>query len=166
MLALCEPIAGHGCGDYASTRDPGSVVDIVPFEEWHLDWIQLQASQIGLSPMLTLTYGRSLQMAGPCYSAFAGMSVLACAGVVEFWPGRAQVWSLLSMEMPNYRKTIHKAVKGFLDGYRVRRLECVVDPRSQASIRWAEHLGFHVEHLMQAYTPQGEDQLMMTRIQP
>src|SRR5688572_9620864 len=167
MLALCEPVTGDGGGDYAASQHAGSIrpVDIVPFEAWHLEWIELQASQLALSSSLTQQYGRSLEVAGPCYSAFAGMDVIACAGIVEFWPGRAMVWSLLSSQMPSYRKSVHKAVKGFLDGYRVRRLECVVDPRSEAAIRWAIRLGFHVEHLMEAYTPQGEDQLMFVRIQ-
>jgi len=116
--------------------------------------------------MLTTQYGRALETAGPCYSAFAGSQVIACAGVVELWSGRAQVWSLLSDQMPHYRRAIHKAVKTFLMGYRVRRLECVVDPRSEASIRWATHLGFdRRESLMASYTPTGEDQLMMVRIE-
>jgi hypothetical protein len=122
--------------------------------------MNLQASQVSLSPMLTTQYGRALETAGPCYSAFA------CAGVVELWNGRAQVWSLLSDQMPHYRRAIHKAVKTFLSGYRVRRLECVVDPRSEASIRWATHLGFNRrESLMASYTPTGEDQLMLVRIE-
>jgi len=92
------------------------------------------------------------------------MDVVACAGIVEFWPGRAQVWSLLSDQMPRYRKTVHRAVKTFLDGYRVRRLECVIDPRSETALRWAQHLGFQVEYLMRGYTPNGDDQLMCVRM--
>lgn len=140
-------------------------VEIVPFQAWHLDWLNLQASQARLSASLTVQYGRSLEVAGPCYSAFAGDQVIACAGVVEFWKGRAQVWSLLSDSMPMYKKAIHRAVKCFLKGYRVRRLECVVDPRSEASMRWAKHLGFYVEHPMACYTPDGDDQIMYVRLE-
>lgn len=125
----------------------------------------MQASQAMLSISLTQQYGRSLVSAGPCYSAFAGDTVIACAGIIEFWVGRSQVWSLLSDQMPRYRKAIHKAVKQFVDGYRVRRLECVVDPRSDASMRWARHLGFSLERPMRAYTPQGDDQLMYVRLE-
>jgi RimJ/RimL family protein N-acetyltransferase len=138
---------------------------VVPFQAWHLEWLNLQASQHMLSASLTVQYGRSLEGAGPCYSAFCGARVVACAGIVEFWAGRAQVWSLLAEEMPQYRKAIHRAVKGFLETYRVRRLECLVDPRSEPSMRWATHLGFHVEHLMRAYTPHGDDQLMYVRLE-
>ena len=140
-------------------------VDVVPFQAWHLDWLNLQASQRMLSPLLTAQYGRALERAGPCYSAFAGSRVLACAGVVEFWEGRAQVWSLLSEDMPLYRKSIHRAVTTFLLSYRTRRLECVVDPRSTASIRWAEHLGFEFEGTMPKYNPDGSNQLMFVRLE-
>lgn len=120
---------------------------------------------MALSSSLTHVYGHSLAVAGPCYSAVSGMDVIACAGIVEFWTGRAMVWSLLSAEMPRYKKSIHAAVYRFLKGYRVRRLECVVDPRHEAAKRWAERLGFHVERLMPLYTPNGEDQLMYVRLE-
>jgi hypothetical protein len=164
MLAFCESVARDDGGGHATTSD-ARPVDVVPFAAWHLDWLNLQATQRVLSPLLTMQYGQSLERAGPCYSAFVGMDVIACAGIVEMWRGRAQVWSLLSEQMPRYRKAVHKAVKGFLDGYRVKRLECVIDPRSETAMRWATHLGFHVEHLMRAYTPEGDDQLMYVRIE-
>jgi len=138
---------------------------VVPFEEWHLDFLRLQPSQLALSSTLTLAHGRALQVAGPCYSAFAGARVLACAGIVEFWPGRSQVWSLLAHDWTRYTKTIHRAVKQFLAGYHVRRLECIVDPRDDAAQRWAEHLGFHFEGRMPAYTPQGDTQYMLVRFE-
>lgn len=137
----------------------------MPFEPWHLDWLTVQTAQQPLWEGLTMAYGLSLQHAGPCYSAFAGDRVLACAGVMEMWRGRAQVWSILSEDVPRYRKTIHKAVWSFLRGYRMRRLECLVDPRSDAAIRWAEHLGFQREALVKAYTPHGDDQILMVRLE-
>jgi hypothetical protein len=137
----------------------------VPFEPWHLEWLNLQASQMMLSQSLTQQYGASLKSTGPCYSAFAGSEVIACAGVVEFWPGRAQVWSLLSDKLPLYQKSIHKAVKQFLKGYRCRRLECVVDPYSEPAFAWAKRLGFQFESYMERYTPDGKMQAMMTRLE-
>lgn len=138
----------------------------MPFQAWHLEWLELQDTQLALSDTLTRQYGRSLEASGPAYSAFAGADVIACAGIVEFWPGRSQVWSLLSWQMPQYRKSIHKAVKGFLEGYVVKRLECVVDPRHEAAQRWAKRLGFEVESVMPSYTPNGDEQLMYVRLQP
>jgi len=93
------------------------------------------------------------------------MEVVACAGIIELWHGRSQVWSLLSGSFPCYAKSIHRAVRDFLDSYRCARLECVVDPRAPAAIRWAEHLGFQYESTMPKYTPSGETQLMMVRLE-
>jgi hypothetical protein len=137
----------------------------VPFEPWHFAWLAVQEGQQPLWTPLTPEYGVAMQQGGPCFSAFVGTDVIACAGVLHLWNGRAQVWSLLSDRMPEFAKPIHKAVKDFLTGFRVRRLECTVDPQSERAIRWAEHLGFRQEGFLSRFTPNGDDQLMMVRIQ-
>lgn len=162
MLAILGAVTGDDCRDHATTRHRRPV-DIVPFEAWHLQWLKIQASQSATWMPLTLAYGQALKGAGPCYSAFAGADVIACAGVMNFWEGRAMVWSLLSDQMPEYRKVIHRAVKNFLNGCVVRRLECTIDPRSEAAKRWATHLGFRYESTMPGYTPLGETQELWVR---
>lgn len=99
----------------------------------------------------------ALQRGGPAYSAFVGDAVIACAGVVPQWEGRAMAWSLLSVAMPTALTTVYKHTKRFLEQYPVRRIECTVDPRSSKAKNWATHLGFRYEGLMVAYTPQGDD---------
>lgn len=136
----------------------------MPFEPWHLHWLTLQPTQAHLTELLTDAHGEAIQKAGPCYSAFVGYDVIACAGIIQMWPGRAQVWSLLSDKLPLYARDIHRAVKNYLLAYRVRRLECIVDPRHEAAVRWAEHLGFVKEGVMRAYDMQGNDQAMYVRL--
>jgi hypothetical protein len=126
--------------------------------------LALQPSQLGLLSTLTIEHGTALVQSGPCWTGMAGMDVIACAGVIEFWPGRSQAWALLSGQFPWYVKSVHRAVRQFLRGYTVARLECVVDPRNPLTIRWAEHLGFVYESAMPQYTPSGETQQMMVRI--
>lgn len=113
---------------------------------------------------LTIEYGQALQMAGEGFTAFAGVTVIACAGIVRCWPGRAQAWSLMSVHLPRYRKSIHKAVKGYLDRCLVRRLEMTVDPTHEAAARWAARLGFQYESTMPAYGPFGETHAMYVRL--
>ena len=120
---------------------------------------------MALSSTLTTAHGKALQGAGPCYSAFAGMRVMACAGIVEFWPGRSMAWSLLSDEWTLYTKSIYRAMSAFLKGYRVRRLECLIDPRSPEARRLADHLGFEFESFKYGYTPQGDTQIEMVRLE-
>lgn len=128
---------------------------MVPFEPWHLTWLVETTASAWLGK--DLVYGRSLQNGGPCFTAFAGMEVVACAGVVQQWEGRAQAWSLLSVMHMTYKKSLFLAVKRFLDHYPMRRVECTVDPRSVQAKNWAKHLGFTYEGLARKYTPHGDD---------
>lgn len=109
-------------------------------------------------------YGTFLKSSGPCFTAFAGMDVIGCAGIMPLWNGRAQVWSLFSDLIHHYPKAIHRAVKQYVDGYDVARLECTVDPRSDRAVRWAKRLGFHYESTMPKYTPIGTTMDMYVRI--
>lgn len=137
----------------------------MPFEPWHFHWLRLQPTQAHLASLMTDEHGEAIMTAGPCFSAFVGYDVIACAGIIQLWPGRAQVWSLLSESMPLYYRTIHRAVKRYIQDYPVRRLECIVDPRHHDAVRWAEHLGFVKESTMSAYDMHGNDQAMYVRVQ-
>lgn len=127
-------------------------------------WLTLQPTQAHLKELLTDAHGEAIQKAGPAYTAFVGYEAIACAGIIQLWPGRAQVWSLLSDQFPGYARAIHRAVRNYLLAYRVRRLECIVDPRHAAAVRWAQHLGFVYESTMTAYDMHGNDQQMFVRI--
>ena len=164
MLAMERAVTGHDLVDCPTTGYSRPAVDVVPFEPWHLRELALQPSQLGLLSTLTIEHGCGLVQAGPSWSAMAGFDVIACAGVIEFWEGRAQAWALLSAQFPQHVKSVHRAVRQFLQGYDVARLECIVDPRDPRTVRWAEHLGFSYESTMPKYTPNGESQDMMVRL--
>lgn len=127
-----------------------------------MDWLHLQEEQGWFTP--TVSYGTQLRQAGPAFTAFAGLDVVGCAGIIPLWHGRAMVWALLSDLVRVYPKAIHKAVKQYIDAYQVDRLECCVDPRSERAIRWAQRLGFSYEGTMRKYTPIGTDMDMYVRI--
>lgn len=116
-----------------------------------------------MRPFLTYAYGCQVQQAGDCFTAFAGPTVIACAGIVNCWQGRAQVWSLMSEHLPQYKKTIHKSVKQFLDSLTIRRLELTLDPEFPRAVEWAKRLGFAYESTMPQYGPNGELQDLYVR---
>lgn len=119
-----------------------------------------------MKPFLTYEYGCQVQRAGECFTAFAGTTVIACAGVVNCWQGRAEVWSLMSEHLPLYQKSIHQAVKRFIDHkmLSMRRLELILDPEFPRAVRWAKRLGFSYESTMPLYGPNGEIQDMYVRL--
>lgn len=164
MLAMERSSTGDDLGDHAGHGDSGSPLEIVPFEPWHFLWLDVQATQESSRTALTLEQGQAMKLSGPCYTAFAGSTVIASAGVTVFWEGRAQVWSLLSKDVGRYAFGVHRAVKRFLSTVRVARLECVVDPANEQAVQWAVRLEFKYESTMPRYTPDGSTQWMMVRI--
>ena len=161
MLALSIAAARRSPGGNADSPYHGPV-DIIPFEPWHLAWLTETTEQAWIAR--TPAYAASLKAAGPCYTAFAGMTVVACAGVMLCWTDRAQAWSMLSASVGLHAFAVHRAVKRFLDAYPVRRVECTVDPRSEIAVKWVRRLGFQYEGTMAAYTPLGDTMDLYARI--
>jgi RimJ/RimL family protein N-acetyltransferase len=164
MLARESTVSGHDLRDHAGSG-PSRTLTIEPFEPWHLLWLGLQPEQAPMRPILTYEYGVAVQKAGQCFTAFDGPVVIACAGLVNCWYGRAQVWSLMSEHVPNgYGPLVHRAVTRFLNQCTIRRLELTVDPDFARAVAWARRLGFTYESTMPAYGPQGETQDLYVRI--
>ena len=161
MLALSITATGRSLGDHADHPYHGPV-EIVAFEPWHLSWLTETTEQAWIAR--TPDYGAALKAGGPCFTAFAGMTVVACAGVILSWANRAQAWSILSADMGAHVFSIHRAVVRFLAAYPVRRVECTVDPRSAVAVRWVTRLGFQYEGTMAAYTPLGDTMDLYARI--
>lgn len=136
----------------------------MPFQAWHLEFFRFRPEQHAVGVDLTPAYAVALEQAGNGFSAWAGSEIVAVAGVVHFWEGRAQVWGMFSDLMPRYGALVHRRVLRYIQQHPVRRLECVVDPGFPKSIEWAERLGFELERPMRAYGVHGQDMLMYVRI--
>jgi hypothetical protein len=139
-------------------------VEIVQFEPWHIHWLTLQPEQSHMTVYFTSEYAIWLRNAGPCYSAFDGVNVVGCAGIMAFWPGRALTWALLSSAVPQHALVIHRTVLKVIAAYPAKRIELLVDPTFPRAVAWAERLGFHFESRMPYYSPLGTTQDMYVRI--
>lgn len=122
-----------------------------------MQYLQLRREQTAVGMDLTPDYARSLEHAGNCFSAWAGSKVVACAGVIMFWPGRGQVWALISEDIYAYGSLVHRYVRRYLLANPVTRLECIIDPRFPKSEEWARRLGFEKESRMARYGLHGQD---------
>lgn len=84
--------------------------------------------------------------------------VLGVGGIVEKWKGRAEAWAILDQNSREYFLCIHNAVKRFLNGFNVRRIEAEVDCNFEAGHRWMRLLGFKKEaDRMRFFDPAGND---------
>ena len=108
MLAVPDASTGRDLNDCATAPDAGPrlALDIVPFEPWHFTLLTVQPDQAWIE--LTQEYAEGLHRSGPCFTAFAGMTVVACAGIIEKWKGSGLVWSLLSNDMKEYRFGVNR----------------------------------------------------------
>ena len=132
-------------------------MDIVTFHRDHLKSMVVQQRQRGMEKLLTDEICDVLEGC-ESFSALDGDEVLACSGVIEVAPGRAQAWAYISDDVGNRMLAVTKAVKRFLSLRKYRRVEMDVDCEFEQAHRWAKMLGFTMEcERRKSYTPDGRD---------
>ena len=135
-----------------------------PFHPADLAVIKLQPAQMYLSEWVTKDQAEALAEY-PSYTAFDGPSAVAAAGIVPMWQGRAMAWAFIASIGPQRFIRVHRAVKHFLDGCFIQRIEMTVDSDFPAGHRWARLLGFELEaERMQSYAPDGHDCALYARV--
>lgn len=140
-------------------------MNIIPYKAEHLDALLLQPAQEGVRRYFgDPEYGKMLELPGHAFTAMEGDRVLAMAGVMPRWEGRAEAWALLSGDLKAHFLRIHCAIRRFLRETPIRRIETAVDANFPEGIAWAEALGFKNEGLMRRYTPEGRDCFRFARI--
>lgn len=140
-------------------------MEIVPFMPSHLDNLLLQPAQAYMRPFFAnKKYGTSLAVPDKSFAALDGDRVLACAGVLPLWEGRAEAWALLSPDLKRNFVHIHFATARFLGACGIRRIEAHVDAELGCAKRWVEMLGFEYEGPLRSFTPDGRDCLRYARV--
>jgi hypothetical protein len=138
-------------------------ITIRPMDAKLVHAMTVQAAQNGGQPMSIETL-RDLEGVIPSYMALDGDEVLAAAGMVEMWTGRAFAWSTLAPNLGHRMIPIHRAVLRFLNSCEFRRVEMLVAVGHAEGERWAEMLGFEREGRMRAVLPAGGDAWMYARV--
>lgn len=137
---------------------------IEPFRPDHLERLLLQPRQDHVRHLFeNPDYGKYLAN-GLAYAAVEGDTVLACAGLLPMWEGRAEAWALMGADLKRDFIAVHHAVRRFLSIADFRRIEAVVDAEFCNGKKWMERLGFRPEGLMRAYTPDGRDCIRYAKV--
>ncbi len=141
------------------------MIEIVAFKPEHLVALRLQATQASAQPLMTLEHGAQIgNVTGHAQTALLDGAPIACAGVIELWPGRAYAWAYLSEQAAKHFRTVHRAVHTALNASRWARVEMAVDVRDPAAKRWAWHLGFEFEGVARKWTTDGRDVEIWARV--
>lgn len=93
--------------------------------------------------------------------------VITCAGVVEIWPGVAELWQIPTIHVEKcklaFAKTLKKYAEGVARNFKYHRLQTSC-PADLAHDRWMEFLEFEKEGTMRQYTFLKQDYSIFGRI--
>jgi RimJ/RimL family protein N-acetyltransferase len=136
--------------------------NIVPFEAWHLDQLQLQQHEIEM-----LDHKRFLANVfapgNDCRSTFHDGKLLGSAGYIQPWPGVMEMFIIPSkyiFEYPHVAFRVCYRTMSILKAHPdIHRLQSSVldDP---TRVKFIEKLGFVYEGRMRLYTKNKQDYLM------
>jgi RimJ/RimL family protein N-acetyltransferase len=94
--------------------------------------------------------------------------IVFCGGILFMGWQRGTAWLLPSMTFYRHVKASYRAMRDKIGEiqhtHALRRIQAVVDADFDAARRYAEHLGFKCEGLLECYGLQGEDMLMYGRV--
>lgn len=136
-------------------------MEIIKFVPEHLTMIDPQPWQKRPENALAMQ-----DATGHAWTAMVNDKTMACAGVVELWPGRAFAWALIDKDAGRHMIGITRAVKNTLAWLPYRRIEMAVIAGFDEGMRWAEMLGFKLEtpEPMPLYFPGGESAYQFSKV--
>ena len=107
---------------------------------------------------------------GPAFTMIANGEVVGCGGITLVGWGKGMAWTLFSSLFYQYKKSVFKGLKIFLDQIikekKLRRVEAVVKFGFKDGCHLLEHLGFINEtpNGMKKWGPNGEDMYLFGRV--
>ena len=141
------------------------MIEVVKFQAEHYAQIHEQSGTVHLRPNITEAHLGALAALPHSYTVLAASRPIACGGVIEMWPGRAEAWAVLDATCRRDFMAVHNAARRFLDLLNIRRVEAVVEVGFAAGHRWLRALGFHMEApRMLRYGWDGRDYSLYARI--
>jgi hypothetical protein len=138
--------------------------NIVPFEAWHLDQLQLQPHEMEMLDHHKFLANVFLP-GNDCRSTFHDGKLLGSAGYLMLWPGVAEMFIIPSkyiFEYPHVAFRVCYRTIAILKAHpNFHRLQSGVWD-NPTRVKFLEKLGFVVEGRMRKYTRNKEDYLVMS----
>lgn len=140
---------------------------ITAFQPEHLKELRLQPAQAWMQPFVDEpTYAETL-MRADSYTVFLGGSVVAIAGLMTIWPGRAHLSALVADAFADGSSFVrlHRETLRRIQASPITRIEATVDDAFEEGHRWLKLLGFKLETPlgMRGYMPDGRTSYLYAR---
>jgi len=135
------------------------------FRAEHFEDMRNEKSVMCLLPHITPEHLKNLENAQYSYAGVRDGKTIFCAGVAEYWNGRAESWAILRSSAKYDLIPITKMVKRFLEVCPIRRIEASIEVDFEEGHRWAKLLGFELEApRLKSYFPDGRDCALYARV--
>ncbi len=88
--------------------------------------------------------------------------------MVRIWNKVAEIMSITSDEVKEHPTAFHrlckKMIQDHVEVYGIQRVQTIVKSNYNDGCRWLEMLGFAIEGEMKKFGPEGDDYLLMARV--
>lgn len=144
-------------------------VTFVPFHPAHVSVMHLEDKHMNaLSKGVDIETMLEMQSKlGTAITAYLYGRPAACFGLVNLWPGVAEMWLLIEERARKFGKTLTRGAIGFRDyaviTHNLHRLQITVRCDDIRAVAWAETIGFQKECRMKGYGPDQADFYLFAR---
>lgn len=133
------------------------MIEVIEFKPEHMAELIEQDSTAWLGQYLDSQHSEALAK-HISYTFVSNGKIRGCAGAVEFWPNRCEVWAVLTDGLKQEFLPLHLAAKKQIEKLPYVRIEAKVDRDYMNAHRWVRSLGFQLEEpRLVKYFPDGRD---------
>lgn len=126
---------------------------------------ELKAADLLYVGILDEAQGKAIVTAPRSYAVTReNGDVVACAGIVEYWEGRGEIWISVGKLRPGEFVALHRVAKRFVDLQPLTRLEVAVETDNERGLKWMKMLGFEFQSLAKKYFPNGKDCWLLAKV--
>lgn len=130
----------------------------IPFQAEHAIDLLEDPLNDHLKDWYSSGYAKKMEDHSYAFTGFAGNEKLFCVGIVELWPRRGYLWSVLSSKISKYPVSTHRGMISLLKASSFNRVEMDVPVPSGVWHRRAVWLGFEQEiKVARKYFADGSD---------
>jgi hypothetical protein len=144
-------------------------VFFLPFHKSHISYFDLEAevqiSQTLLDSEAAIEHQAKI---GPAFTVYLKHQPLIIFGLIPFWSGVAELWSVIDDRARRYPKSLTIGSKTFCDiamiSMGLHRLQITIKTDLVRNFQWATRIGFKKESVLKNFGPDKTDFFMMTKI--
>lgn len=133
------------------------MIQVYPFEPKHMAELIEHDSTAWLGQYMGDDHAAALAK-HISYTFDLNGKILGCAGAIEYWHNRCEVWAVLIEGLQQEFLPLHNAMKRQILALPYVRIEAKVDRNYLNAHRWVRTLGFQLEEpRLVKYFPDGRD---------